>query len=165
MFSYTFVVGYQYLRNQVYLSFLNCTFVSNSNMESMIYIEPSSSRVITGSVIVTHCNFCKNRDINFIKVESKREIFWQLTNQMIIRNTKVCSNTHSDNSNNLVSVTNTMIALKNLVYVGNNENYNSLLRLQERTFRIHSKCILSISVLHSRMIATWTMHKITVFKL
>ena len=50
MFSYKFAAGYQYLHNQVYFSFLDCTFINNSNMKSMIYIEPSSSRVITGSI-------------------------------------------------------------------------------------------------------------------
>ena len=131
MFDYVFAAGNQYLHNQVDFSFHYCTFINNSNMKSMIYIEPSSSRLLMGSIKIQHCNFSKNRNINFITVESEKEIYWQLTNRIFIRNTEICSNTHNDSSNNLISVTNTIIILLNgSIFIRNNTNYNSIFRLQ-----------------------------------
>ena len=114
MFGYSnkLDTGYHYLHNQVILSFRACAFINNSNMTSMIYIEPSSSRLITGGINIQQCNFCKNKNIDFIKAESEREVFWQFKYRIFIGNTTICSYTHNGSSNNLISITNGMISLK-----------------------------------------------------
>ena len=136
--SYRFTASYQCLHHQVFISFLDCTFINNSNMMSMIYIEPSSSRVITGSVNILRCSFYKNKNIDFIKVESERKIYWQLTNRVIIQDTEIYSNTHNDNSNNLISVTNGMLLLKGRIFVRNNTNLNTIFRLQSSLLLLYS---------------------------
>ena len=139
MFGYSnrFDTSYHCLHDQVYLSFRDCTFINNSNMTSMIYIEPSSLRVITGSIKIRHCKFCKNKNIDFIKVESEREVFWQLTNWIFIGYTTICSNTHNGSSNNLITVTNSMISLRNIT-VRDNAKYNTIFRLQFSLLRLFS---------------------------
>jgi len=58
------------------------------------------------------------------------EIFWQLANWIFIENnTKVFSNTHSDCSNDLISVINGMLSVRNII-VRNNTNYNTIFRLR-----------------------------------
>ena len=135
--SYRFTASYQCVHHQVFISFLDCTFINNSNMMSMIYIEPSSSRVITGSVNILWCNFLKNRNIDLIKVETEREIYWQLTNRVLIKKTEIYSNTYNDNSNNLISVTNGILLLKDII-VRNNTNLNTIFRLQSSLLRLYS---------------------------
>ena len=112
--------------NQV--NFYGCKFINNSNIKSMIYIEPSSSRVIGGYIYILKCYFCKNINVSFVTVESKREIVWQLTNYVFILKTQIHSNSH--NGNDLISVTNGMVALKGPMFVKNNKNFNNMLKLQ-----------------------------------
>ena len=72
--------------NQV--DFYGYKFMNNKNMKSTIYIEPTSSRVIREYINILKCDFFKNINLNFVNVESKREIAWQLTNFVFILKTK-----------------------------------------------------------------------------
>ena len=115
--------------NQV--SFYGCKFMNNRNMKSIIYIEPTSSRVIRGSIKIRKCEFSRNTNVNFLNVESEKEIVWQLTNVINMYKVKIYCNSHEYNeSNDLISVTNGMIVLQGPISVKSNTNYNNILKLQ-----------------------------------
>jgi len=115
--------------NKVSLSFIDCKFNGNADMKSMIYIEPTSSRVMTGYVRIRRCKFCNNKNVNFVNVESEREIFWQLTVFVLFQATVIESNVHNS-SNNLISITNGIVSLYGPILARNNINYYNILILQ-----------------------------------
>ena len=48
------------------ISFINCKFVDNHNISSMIHITPASSRAVTGYINVINSLFHSNRDTHFL---------------------------------------------------------------------------------------------------
>ena len=110
------------------IRFISCTFVNNSDMKSMIYIEPTSSRSIRCQTIIRKCNFTKNINVNFVKAEPHKVILWQFTNFINISEARIQSNKH-DNFDNLISVANTMISFKGPIFITHNTNYNNILAL------------------------------------
>jgi len=119
------------------ISFKNCKFINNTNIESMIYIEPASSQAITGYVTIRDCEFSGNRYVHLINAESKRGILWQITHFMVIGKTRIHSNTH-DNGKNLVSITNGMMSLEGPIFISNNSYYRNIIKLQMSTLIFRS---------------------------
>ena len=114
------------------ISFKDCKFINNSDMESLLYIQPASSQAITGYVTVRDCEFSGNTNVHLINAENKRGILWQITHFMVIGRTRIYSNTH-DNGKNLISITNGMLSLEGPIFVSNNSYYRNIMKLQKST--------------------------------
>ena len=100
------------------ISFINCKFVDNHNISSMIHITPASSRAVTGYINVINCLFHSNRDTHFFILKSNTDNVWQLSNYIYIRSTDISSNSHSEGQD-LLSATNCYIKIENTLMTSN----------------------------------------------
>jgi len=111
-----------YLQQDNHVSFINCTFVHNSDMMSMIYVSPASSRATTGHFYLENNIFRDNRNTHFFIMNSDADNIWQLSNYVTINNTNVTSNVH-DGGQNLMSFTNSWVAFFGSIQFRHNHYY------------------------------------------
>ena len=116
--------------NQQYnnITFVNCKFVSNQNITSMIYVTPASSRGVTGYINVINSSFCSNYNTHFLNLESDTDNVWQLSNYISIVKTKISSNIHV-HGKNLLSATNCWMKFIGSTFITNNSLYKSIIKL------------------------------------
>ena len=116
--------------NQQYnrITFVNCKFVGNQNITSMIYVTPASSRGVTGYINVINSSFCSNYNTHFLNLESDTDNVWQLSNYITIEATTISSNRHLDGKN-LISATNCWMKFIGSTFITNNSLYKSIIKL------------------------------------
>ena len=108
------------------IAFNNCHFVNNSNMNSLLYLDPKNTLLFNVLVKINHSSFLYNCDVQMIKVNSEVTALWQLSHYITITETTISSNKH-DNLVSLISSTNGNIELMNLIIVNN--TYETIIRL------------------------------------
>ena len=110
------------------LHFINCKFVNNTNMHTMIYIMPASTSAYAGKIRIEGSHFIKNNNTRFIEVKGETEIVpWQLSAYIYLDNTNVSMNEHHDSSD-LISITNSVLYLNNSTFM-HNGYYENILKL------------------------------------
>ena len=87
------------------ISFKDCQFLNNRNMDSIIFVEPASSQAITSYMTIRSSEFLRNINVHLVNVETQRAILWQITHFTVIGKTRIHSNIN-ENGKNLISVTN-----------------------------------------------------------
>ena len=108
--------------------FTNCVFSNNSNISSMIYVVPASSRALTGNFTIHNSVFCNNMNSHFFNMGSDKPNVWQFTNFVLISNTTITSNDHG-HGKDLISATNGWIKFMGPVVITQNKMYENIARL------------------------------------
>lgn len=86
-------------QRQNIISFIECIFFNNHNINSMIHVTPASSRPITGSISITKSLFCSNINVHFLIMESDTDNLWQLSSVITIKAITISSNRHNEGYN------------------------------------------------------------------
>ena len=110
------------------IKFSNCIFTRNINMEAIIYVRPSTTYTIIGSIMIRESTFYKNKKTNFIKVNSESQIFY-VTTYFILNIVNVSCNEHDD-GDSLIHITNGRILLYKFVFLNQNRYYENIISLQ-----------------------------------
>ena len=108
------------------LHFCRCTFENNNDMETIIAITSSNSRKITTIVSLYKVTFKNNRDVNFLKVNSRGNV-WESTIFIIILNVDISLNEHQNNDS-LMLLSNSIITFSDLFFAYNSF-YDNLIKL------------------------------------
>ena len=110
--------------------FTNCVFSNNSNIPSMIYVVPASSRALTGNFTIKDSVFWNNTQSHFFNMHmgGDKPNVWQFTNFVLISNTSIASNSHEHGSD-LISTTNGWIKFIGPITITNNSMYENIAKL------------------------------------
>ena len=157
------------------ISFINCKFVNNYNMMSMIRVSPASSRATTGYLYLENNTFHSNRNTHFLIMKSTNdaENIWQLSNYVEISKSIVTSNIH-DEGQDLISVANSWVKIYGPLTIMHNHYYTNILRfyLSSSSFQYNiSICnntvrqIVSFSFIFIEEHATINISRNTLYKL
>ena len=107
------------------VTFTNCTFENNSNVSSMIYVSPVSSRSVTFYLYLKASSFHNNKNAHFLTMRNDEDNIWQLSNHFWMKNINITSNVH-DRGQDLMSFTNSMVGLRGPIKVMDNKYYDSI---------------------------------------
>ena len=134
--------------------FLNCKFVNNTNTKEMIYIIPASTSAYAGTITIQNSQFSKNKNIHFIAVKDETEIVpWQLSIFIHLHRTNVSLNEH-DHGSNLISITNSVLYLKENSTFTNNGFYENILMLHLSTVICSEHSVIANNCVRQIMTAT-----------
>ena len=121
-----------------HITFINCDFVNNIKMNSLIYILLKDNEQLNAVVLISESNFCFNNELQFINTDSELKLLKALSYTIIISATKILSNSCSAKDRiSLITMTSGIITFNNSVIANNNnfENivllYSSLLQYKE----------------------------------
>ena len=111
------------------ISFINCKFVNNYNMMSMIRVSPASSQATTGYLYLENNTFHSNRNTHFLIMKSTNdaESLWQLSNYVEISESTVTSNVH-DEGQDLISIANSRVKIYGPLTIMHNRYYTNIMR-------------------------------------
>ena len=117
-------------RNQQYnkISFINCDFSNNFNISSVIYIIPANSWAITGYFIIKGSVFCNNIKTHLLNMDNDIIIARDFVNYVIIFNTTISSNNHSD-GRDLIFMKNGWINFIGPIVITHNCLYENVVKL------------------------------------
>lgn len=111
------------------LEFDNCTFITNTNMDSMIYIRPSTYSNIVGYITISNSKFNNNKDVRFIKVARESQNIPNVITHVTLDSVTLSCNRHHYNSSNLILITNGRMYFLNTVFTAN-RYYETVIHLQ-----------------------------------
>ena len=125
-----------YLQQYNHISFTNCSFVNNSKMRSVIYVQPANSRATTGYFNLKSVMFCKNINTHFFIMNTTVESIWQWSNHIEIGNTMVTSNIH-DEGQDLTFFVNSWVKTSGPLIIADNCYFTTIARfhLSSLTFQ------------------------------
>lgn len=113
------------------MNFKYCNFYDNLNFKSLLHILAINTLSLTTIMKIDHCNIHDNRMVTVMEMTSDVKVLWQMTFFVNIRYTNISFNTHTDRlSLSLLSATNAIIKLSNLVTIKNNSYYYSIFMLR-----------------------------------
>ena len=115
--------------NMLTINFYNCSFSRNSNMEAMIYVQPSTFSEITAYIVIENSTFHNNKDLHFLKVTREYGVLPSTITYVFLLNLIVSNNDHQNFGGDLILVTKGHVQLANNVFVGNYYKYKSLFTL------------------------------------
>ena len=122
---YKYLKSYNLQQNN-YVKFTNCTFESNFNMSSMIYLSPISSRSVTCYLHVIASSFHDNRNVHFLIMRNDDDNIWQYSNNIRIKRINITSNVHN-RGQNLMPFTNSMVWFHGPIKIMDNKYYVNIL--------------------------------------
>ena len=108
--------------------FRNCQFNNNSNMETMIFISPTSVNKITGYTEVRQSEFNNNTDAHFIIVKREAEAFWQLSTHIKVQDFTAALNKHHD-GDSLISIIGGKLIIEGPTFFNENGYYRNIIKL------------------------------------
>ena len=108
--------------------FRNCQFINNTNMETMIFISPTSANKITGYIEVRQSEFHNNTDAHFITVKREAEAFWQINIHIKIHDFTATLNKHY-NGDNLISIIGGKVIIEGPTFFNGNGYYRNIIKL------------------------------------
>ena len=73
----------------------NCIFANNFDMNSAIYVNPSTANAITGLIQIYNGTFQKNKNVKFITVK-EHQTLWYMATHFKIFHVNISNNEHSD---------------------------------------------------------------------
>ena len=109
--------------------FSNCSFAGNTNIETMIYVEPLSY-YRQGCIEIERSTFHNNTDVCFLKFSKNYAITRNLVASVFLFNLTVSNNNQQYHSNDLIFIKNGYVLFSNNVFVGNYNKYKSIIKLQ-----------------------------------
>ena len=123
---------FQYTKSSLEFSkifgFFNCSFVQNTNIETMIYIE-SLSYLSKVYLQIEHSTFHDNTDVCFLQV-TKGYILPNIITFVFLETLTVSNNNQHCYGEDLILIKNAGVMFSNNVFVGNYYKYNSIMKLQ-----------------------------------
>ena len=111
------------------ITFVNCKFIDNHNITSMIYVTPASSRAITCRIYVINSSFSSNDNSHYLTLESDVINLWQLSNYVNFESVTISSNSHYEGKN-LLSAINCYMKFTGITLITNNSLYNNIIKLK-----------------------------------
>ena len=111
------------------LEFENCYFIANTNIDSMIYVRPSTYSNIVGYITISNSKFNDNKDVRFIKVTRESQNIPNVITHVSLASVTVSHNRHHYNSSNLILITNGRLYFSNIVFTANHY-YETVIHLQ-----------------------------------
>ena len=87
--------GDHYTTQDSVVSLIRCQFVCNtwSSANSVITVKAKFAVFTKSRLMISNCNFTKNKNMLILKVESANDIGWPYTTQVFITNTNITANT------------------------------------------------------------------------
>ena len=118
---------YSKLANNI--SFINCDFVNNTKMNSLINIVLKHNEQLNMLVLIRESNICFNNELQFINTDSELKLLKALSYTIIINATKILSNSCAVKDRiNLITLTSGIIKFNNSV-IANNSNFENIVQL------------------------------------
>jgi len=108
------------------ITFSDCSFVNNSNMNSLLYFDIKSTLLFNARINIKYSHFLYNHELQIIKVNSEVKVLWQLSHHITLAETIISSNWHN-NLVSMISSTNGNIELSNALITNN--TYETILTL------------------------------------
>ena len=110
--------------------FLNCSFVENTNIEFMIYVEPLSySRSNHIYIKIYNSTFQNNVNVCFLKVTEYYGYIPNIVANVALTNLTISYNNQHYYGNDLILITNARVLFSNNVFIDNYYEYNSVIKL------------------------------------
>ena len=131
-----------YLQQYYNISFMKCKFENNSNMTSMIYVSPASSRATTGYFYLEKNTFHNNINTHFIIMKSDTDNIWLLSNNVVISRTNITSNVHNEGQD-LMSFTKSWVWFNGPILVMHNHYYTRIANFHLSTYTLHYTITIS----------------------
>ena len=110
------------------VSFRNCIFKTNSNMEAIIYVRPPTTEAAVGHIIIESSIFHKNKNTSFIKVQKESQVVWYVTTYFWLSLVNISCNEHNYGES-LILITNGHSILRS-VFFNQNIYYENIISLQ-----------------------------------
>ena len=123
------------------IKFDNCTFSNNSDIITLLYLIPINTVTSNAKLMISHCSFHKNYAVYLIKSRSKVQMLWQLSHYIVIEATNISSNFHK-NGSGIISMTNGLLKLADIVKITNNSYYFGILDLYLSILKFNGSCII-----------------------
>ena len=110
------------------ITFMNCTFTRNSNMEALILVRPPNTETTTEYISFGKSMICDNKNLTFIKIQLEfQNIFYKII-YITLNSVTVSSNEHHY-TGNLISTVNGILYL-NSVFFNQNYKFDNIVYLQ-----------------------------------
>ena len=122
-----------------YINIMQCSFLNNSNVHSLLHIVPINTLVINVQISVRNSNFSYNSAKEIIKVTSKVNVLWHLSYFITFENTNISFNTHNDGVN-VLSASNRIVNFYKNITINNNTYYNSIIYLHLSLLKLYGHC-------------------------
>ena len=87
------------------ITFVNCTFTGNSNMEALINVRPPNTETTTEYISFSNSVICDNKNVTFIKVQLEFQNKFCKIIYILLNFVNVSSNEHHY-TGNLISIVN-----------------------------------------------------------
>ena len=117
------------------ISFINCDFVNNLKMNSLINVLLKHNEQLNMLVKILKCNIRFNNELQFMNTDSELKLLKALSYTIIISNTNISSNFCANkNRLSLITLTSGMIKLQNSV-IANNSNFENIIQLHSSLLR------------------------------
>ena len=143
MFHIVFMHNYEisfHIRNHLYqgafqaeftdwFGFFNCSFVGNSNIETMIYIKALTSGN-HGYIQIDNSTFSNNTDVCFFKVTGDNGVTPYVVISVFLNNLTVSNNDQHHYGKDLILIADAYVMLSNNIFVDNDFKYKSIITLQ-----------------------------------
>ena len=123
------------------IKFSNCKFSNNSDIITLLYLIPINTVTSNAKLMISNCNFQKNYAVYLIKSKSEVKMLWQLSHYIVIVATNISSNFHK-NGSSIISVTNGLLKLADIVNITNNSYYYGILDLYLSILKFNGSCII-----------------------
>ena len=123
------------------IKFNNCIFSNNSDIITLLYLIPINTVTSNAKLTISHCSFHKNYAVYLIKSRSKVQMLWQMSHYIVIEATNISSNFHK-NGSSILSITNGLLKLADIVKITNNSYYFGILDLYLSILKFNGSCII-----------------------
>ena len=111
-------------------AFLNCSFVRNANIETMIYVE-SLTYSHHGFIHISNSTFHNNTDVGFLRITEDYNVMPNILQVSVsLTDLTISNNDQQYYSNDLILITNAYVVLSNNVFANNYYKYKSVIKLQ-----------------------------------
>ena len=111
------------------INFRNCSFVKNSNMHSLIYINLKNCLALNTIINIRDSYIIYNSNVSFIMSNNQVKAFWQLSLNINVMFTNILFNNHSGLAS-LISLTNTAMKFTENVIINRNQYRIAIIQLQ-----------------------------------
>ena len=111
------------------INFRYCNFTSNSNMNSLIYINLKNCLTFQTIIDIRHSKILNNHNVTFIKSSSQVKVFWQSSLTINVMYADISFNTHSGLAS-LMSLKNAVIKFMKSVTIKENQYNTAIIQLQ-----------------------------------
>ena len=118
------------------ITFINSTFINNSNIRTLISIVPINTLMSNFKITIKECKFYHNYVVQLIKSQTYARLLWQMSHYIVVQYTNISFN-KNDSGLGLISLTNGMLKFNGIVNIKNNSYYTSIVHLYLSVLKLH----------------------------